>query len=153
MREIFQLGLLYQSVAGGEENILAGFFEIADRDHGAHGFSRLQSHQIADVLPFAGGADVGDLIHLKPVDAAGVGEDENEGMRGGDEQVLDEILVARLHTGAPLPTAALHAVGRDRRALHVAAVAHRDRNLLVGNQVFEMNFRRFVFDLVRRSSP
>ncbi len=109
--------------------------------------ARLQSNQVAYVFAFAGGADVGDLIHLQPVHAAGIGEDENVGMGGGNEQMLDEILVARLHAGATLPATALHAVGGDRSALHVAAVADRDRDLLVGDQVFQVDFRGFVFDL------
>src|SRR6185312_10565070 len=60
--------------------------------------------------------------------------------------MLDEILVARLHARAPGASAALLPVGGDWRALHVAGVAHRDRNLLIGNQIFQADFRRFVFD-------
>src|SRR5258708_24647592 len=67
--------------------------------------------------------------------------------------MLDEILVARLHAGSPSASAALHAVGRDRRALHVAGMADRDRDLLVGNQVFQHDLRRFVLITVRRASP
>ena len=145
-REVFELGLLHRAVARGEEDVLAFFFQIADGEHGADGLARLQPDQVADVLAFAGGADVGNFVHLQPVDAAGVGEDQNVGVGGGDEQMLDEILVARLHAGAARASAALHAVGGDRRALHVAAVADRDCDLLVGDQVFEMDFRGFVFD-------
>ena len=60
--------------------------------------------------------------------------------------MLDEILVPRLHAGAACAASALHAIGRDRRALHVAGVADRDRDLLVGDQVFEHDLRRFVFN-------
>ena len=102
--------------------------------------------QVADVFALAGGADVGNFVDLQPVDAAGVGEDEDVGVGGGDEQMLDEILVAGLHAGAARAAAALHAVGGDRRALHVAGVADGDRDLLVGDQVFEMDFGGFVFD-------
>jgi len=59
-------------------------------------------------LPLPGGGDVGNLIHLQPVHAPGVGEDQNVGVSRGDEQMLDEILVARLHAGAPSAAAALH---------------------------------------------
>ena len=147
VREILELGLLHQAIAGGEENILARFFQVADRDHGAHILARLQSYKVADVFAFPGGADVGDLIHLQPVDAAGIGEDKNEGVSGGDEQMLDEILVTRLHAGPALAATALHAVGGDRSALHVTAVAYRDCDLLVGDQVFQVDFRGLVFDL------
>ena len=144
--EVLELGLFHQAVAGGEENVLARLFEIADGEHGANRLARLQADQVADVLAFAGSADVGNFVHLQPVDASGVGEDQNVGVRGIDEEMLDEILVARLHAGAARAAAALHAVGGDRRALHVAAVADRDGDLLVGDQVFEMDFGGFVFD-------
>ena len=121
VREIFHLGLFHRAVVGGEEDVAIFFFQIADGEHGAHGFARLQADQVADVLALAGSADVGNLIHLEPVDAPGVGEDQNVGVRRGDEQMLDEILVARLHAGAPGAAATLHAVGRNRSALHVAA--------------------------------
>ncbi len=60
--------------------------------------------------------------------------------------MLDEILVASLHTGAAAATAALHAVSGDRRALHVAGVTEGNGDLLVGDQIFEDDFRGFVFD-------
>src|SRR5579862_8555537 len=60
--------------------------------------------------------------------------------------MLDKILVARLHAGAPGASPALHAIGRDRRALEIAAVADRYRDLFIGNEVFEMNLCGFVFD-------
>src|SRR6202166_607713 len=98
------------------------------------------------MLAFAGGAHVGNFIDLQPIHSAGVGEDKNVGVRRGDEQMLDKILVARLHSGAALASAALLAVGGDRRALQVSAVADRDRDLLIGDQVFQLNFGGFVFD-------
>ena len=60
--------------------------------------------------------------------------------------MLDEIFVAGLHAGAARASAALHAVGGDRRPLHVAGVADGHGDLLVGDQVFEHNFCGFVFD-------
>src|SRR6202041_1704569 len=60
--------------------------------------------------------------------------------------MLDEILVASLHAGAPAATAALHAVGGNGRALHVAGVAESDRDLFVGDEILENDFRSLVFD-------
>ena len=146
VHELAQLRFLHQAVAGGEEDVLVLFFEIAHGEHGLYGFAGLQADQVADVLAFSGGADVGDFVDLEPVDAALVGEDENVGVRGGDEEMLDEILVARLHAGAARASAALHAVGGDGRALHVAGVADGDGDLLVGDEIFEDDFGGFVFD-------
>jgi hypothetical protein len=109
------------------------FFEIAHGEHRAHGFAGLQSDQVSDVLAAAGCADIGNFVDLEPVDAAFVGEDENVRVRGRDEEMLDEIFFARLHAGASAATAALHAVGGDGRALHVAGVAEGDRHLLIGD--------------------
>src|SRR5207244_126985 len=103
-------------------------------------------NKVANVLALAGGADIGNLVHLQPVHAAPVGEDENVGVGRSDEQMLDKILVARLHAGAALPPAPLLAVGGNRRALQVSAMADRDRDLLVGNQVFQLDFGGFIFD-------
>src|SRR2546430_271021 len=94
----------------------------------------------------AGGGDVGNFVYLQPIHAPGISEDQDVSVSRSDEQMLDEILVARLHARPPSPSAALHAVRRDRSALHIAGMADRDRDLLVGDQVFQHDFRRFVFD-------
>src|SRR5437762_6092912 len=60
--------------------------------------------------------------------------------------MLDEILVARLHPGAASSAPPLHPIGRNWCSLEIAAVADRDRDLLVGDQVFEMDLGSFVFN-------
>src|SRR6185312_3585645 len=98
------------------------------------------------MLAFARGAYVRHLIHLEPVHASQVGKDQNVGMRRGNEQMLDEILVARLHARAPCASAPLLPVSGDRCALHVARVAYGNGYLLIGDQIFQADFRRFVFN-------
>src|SRR5581483_9528099 len=60
--------------------------------------------------------------------------------------MLNEILVARLHAGAARASAPLLAISGNWRALQITAVADRNRYLLVGDQVLEMNFGGFVFN-------
>src|ERR1700674_3086867 len=120
VREVFHRSLLHRAIMRGKEYIPALFFQIPHREHGAYRFARLQADQVADVLPFAGSRDVGNLIKLQPVHAPRVGEDQNVSVGRGDEQMLNEILVARLHARAPSAAAPLHAVGRNRCAFHVA---------------------------------
>src|SRR4051794_8680780 len=60
--------------------------------------------------------------------------------------MLDEILIARLHPGPARASAALLAVGGGGRTLQITAGAARDRHLLVGNKIFELEFCGFVFD-------
>ncbi len=59
----------------------------------------------------------------------------------------DEVFFARLHAGAAGAAAALLAIDGDGRALEVALVAHRDRDLLVGDQVFKLQLGGFVDNL------
>src|SRR6202158_1417522 len=146
VHELAQFRFLDQAVASREENVLVLFFEIAYGEHRLDGLAGLQADQVANVLAFPGGAYVRNLIDLEPVNPALVGEDENEGMRGGDEEMYDKIFVARLHAGTARAPAALHAVGGDRRALHVAGVADGNGNLLVGDEIFENDFGGLVFD-------
>ena len=109
--KVLEFGFLHGGVAGDEEDVLPCLFEIADCEHGTHGFAGLQGNQVAHVLALSGCANVGDLVDLQPVDTTGVGEDQDVSVGGGDEEVLDEIFVARLHTRAARTTASLHAVG------------------------------------------
>src|SRR4029077_13243720 len=146
VHELAQLGFFYQAVAGGEENVFVFFFEIADGQHGADSFAGVQSDEGADVFASAGGADVGDFVDLQPVVPAFIGENQDVGVGGSDEEVFDEILFARLHAGAPGATAALHAIGGDGRALHVAGMAEGHGDLFVGDEIFKDDFRGFIFD-------
>ena len=122
------------------------FLEIAHGEHGADALAGLQGDQVADVLALTSGSYIRDLVHLQPVNPAGVGEDQDVGVGRSNEQMLNEILVPRLHAGAAGSTAALHAVGGNRGALEVAGVANRHGNLFVGDQVFQLDLGSFVLD-------
>ena len=61
-------------------------------------------------------------------------------MRIPDEKLRDEILVLRPHAGATLAAAFLRAIGRKRRALHIAGMRDGDDHLFLGDEIF-------VFDL------
>ena len=60
--------------------------------------------------------------------------------------MFDEIFVTRFHAHASAAPAPLHAVGGDRRALHVTGVAYGDGYLLICDQVFKLDLGGFVFD-------
>ena len=145
--EVLERRLLHRSLSRGEEDELAFFFEIAHGQDGAHVFARLQVEQALHALALARGAHVGNLVDLEPVDAAGVGEAEQVGVRGVDDELRDKIFFARLHAGAPGAAAALLAIDGDRRPLQIALVAHGHRNLLVGDQVFELQLGALVDNL------
>ena len=98
--------------------------------------------RLAIDLPLPPGPTSGNLVDLQPVRAAAVREDHDVGVRRGDEQVADEVLVARPHADAALAAAPLVAIGRDRRPLDVAGVADRDRHVFFGDQVLDARSRR-----------
>ena len=140
-------GLLDGAFAGGEEDVLAFFFEVADGQDGADGFAGLQVEQAGHGFAFAGGAHVGDFVDLEPVDAAFVGEAEQVGVGGVDDELGDEVFFARLHAEAAGAAAPLLAVGGDGGALEVAGMGDSDGDLFVGDEVFELQLGGLVDDL------
>src|SRR5205807_113435 len=92
-------------------------------------------------LAGAVGAARGDDVDLQPVHLAEVGEEEEVRVRGGDEEVLDDVFLFRLHAGHALAPAALAAVGLDVRALDVARARDGDDHLLVGEEVLDRQLR------------
>jgi hypothetical protein len=61
--------------------------------------------------------------------------------------VADEVLVARAHADAALAAAPLRAVGRDRRALDVAGIRDRHRDVFIGDQILDAELALFVDQL------
>ena len=68
-----------------------------------------------------------------------VGEEQQIGVRAGDEQVLDRVFFLGLGPCEPLAAAMLGPVGRGRRPLDVAVAADRDDHRLLGDQVFQVD--------------
>src|SRR4029077_2031664 len=86
----------------------------------------------------AGAAHLGDVVDLQPVDLAAVGEAQQVGVGRGDEEVLDEVVLAGAAAGDALAAAVLAAVGVERQPLDVAVVADRHGLRLLLDQVFEV---------------
>ena len=68
-------------------------------------------------------------------------------MGRGDEQARDEILLARRHARAALAAAPLRAIGRERHALDVAAVAHQHDHVLALDEILVVHVGVAVEDL------
>ena len=141
--EVLERCLLDRAFLRGEEDELAFFFEIAHGENGADVFAGLQVEQALHGFALARRAHIGNLVDLEPVDAAGVGEAEQKGVRGVDDELGDEVFFARLHADAAGAAAALLAIDADGRALEVALVADGDGDLLVGDQVFKLQLGGF----------
>src|SRR5262245_7652101 len=61
--------------------------------------------------------------------------------------MLDEVAVLRRRTETAFASASLTRIRRDRRALDVAAVRDGDRNVFVGNQIFNRELDAFIDNL------
>ena len=145
--EFRERGLLHRAAFGGEEDVAALFLEVARRHHGGERLALLEADEAVDGFSARGRGGFGNFVDLQPVDAALGGEQQNIAVRGGDEEVLDEIFFAGLRADAALAAARLVAVDVDRRALDVAGVADGDGHFLVFDQVFELDFLDAVDDL------
>jgi hypothetical protein len=78
-----------------------------------------------------------DLVNLEPVNLPGGGEEEQIGVCRGDEQVLDEVLVARGGPDLPPPAAPLGPVESHRVPLDVALVGDGDHHVLFDYRVLD----------------
>ncbi len=99
------------------------------------------------MLALADRGGVGNLVNLEPVHAALVGEDQQIGVRGGDDQVLHHVFGARGHADAPLAAAGLTPVGIDGGALQIAAARHGDGDVLHLHQIFQLDLAGIFDDL------
>ena len=145
--EFGQLGLFHRAVARGEEDVAAGFFQIARRHQRGEVLVLLEFHQAGDGLAARGRGGLGNFVHLEPVDAALGAEQQNVAVRRGDEEMLDEVLFARLRADAAFAAARLVAIDVHRRALDVAGMADGDGHVRIGDQVFDLDLVDGVHDL------
>src|SRR5262249_49338847 len=107
----------------------------------------LEVDQAGDVLALAAGGGVGNFVDLQPEHAPAVGEDQHVVVRGGEQQVLDEVLRTRTHADAALPASRLAAVGGDAGAVKISAARHRYGDVLLLHQVFEADLAGVFDDL------
>ena len=90
-----------------------------------------------------GARPLGNLVDSLDVTAADLGEEHQVIVRGGGEEMLDEIAVflgrafARGHADHALAAAALRAIGADRGALDEAAVRDGDDDAFVGDEILD----------------
>ena len=148
VREGGELGLLDDALAGHEQHEAARRRSRAPRRRPRSSRRPASCTRFTTALPLPCGPDVGDLVDLQPVDAAAVGEDQDVGVRRGDEEVARRSPRPCVFIPTrPAAAAPLRAVGRDRGALDVAGVGDRDRHVLVGDQVLDRDLVGGVDDL------
>ena len=82
-------------------------------------------------------AGVGQLVRLRPVDPALVGEEQDPVVGRGHEEVVDDVVGPQLRAAHALAAAALRPVEVGLGPLGVAAAGDRDDDVLLGDQVLD----------------
>ena len=136
---LLQRRLLHQARARGHHQEMVGLVEIADRPAVGDLLAFGEVQQVDDRPAAAVAAQLRQVVDLLPIDLAAVGEEQQVGVRAGDEQVLDRIFFFGLGALQALAAAALGPIDAGRRALDVAVVADRDDHRLFGDQVFQVD--------------
>ena len=112
----------------------------ADVEVGADAVGRVDGEQVLHRAALGGAGAFRQLIDLETVAHAVVGEEEHRGVHVGHVDMLDEVFVAR---GAGLLAHAAAGLGAELGqggALDVAEVGDRDHDVLVGVEVFGVEF-------------
>ena len=134
--ERLQVGFFNDAFGGGHDQVTV-FGKFGHRHHGGHALLLFQLEQVDDRLALGGASALGQFIHFQPMHPPLVGEVQDVVVRGGDEQVLDEIFFLGAHRGYALAAPALPAVHRHGDALDVAGMGNGHHHVLFGDQVFE----------------
>ena len=124
-----------------------GLGEVARGDDRLDPLALAQRQDVDERAALRGALRLGQLVDLRAVDLAAVGEEQQVVVRGAHEQVLDEVAVLHVHARHAAPAALLLAVGGERQRLDVAGLRDRDHHLLVGDQVLDVDLVLGVADL------
>ena len=149
VRVRLEVGLLDHTLAGAHDDEALPFLgrELAHRHDVGDLLAGRHLHEVGNRLAAGVSTGIGNLVHAQPVGPATVRVDDQVRMRRRHEQVVDVVVVREAHADRAGAAAALEAVLVERRALDVALVAHRDRHVLVGDQVEDVDVARVLDDL------
>ena len=140
-------GLLDQTVTSGEEQVAVLIIDTVHGQHGPDALILFNTYEVDDGFPACGTHAFWNLVHLEPVHAPFVGEEQNVVMRARCEQLADVILFLGLHTLHTQATALLRAELLERGTLDVAGVRDADRGNRTLNQVFVVDVTAGLLDL------
>ncbi len=123
-----------------------GRFVLRQRHDGGDGFALLQRQDVDQRLAARLRRRLRQPPDLFLVDLAARGEEQDRGVRRGDEQPRDEIFLARLHAGAAFAAALLRPISRQRHPLDVTGMRDGDHHVLALDQVLVFHLAFLVDD-------
>ena len=137
--KIGQRGLLDHTFARDHQNVTAFRKFLHGHDTGEFPVRR-NLNQVDDGFAARRRRRIRHFVHLHLVDQAIVGEDHEICVRRGDKQMLDKIFVLGHRAKATLAATALARVSRYRSPFDIPALSDGDRDVFVGDQIFDRVF-------------
>ena len=147
--EVHQTVAAHVAVARGEHQFQGtpGLVVLRQRQDGGDDLAFRQGQQVDQRLADGLGRRRRQTPHLHAIDHAARGEEQDRRVRRGDEDLRDHVLVARRHARAAFAAAALGAIGGERHALDVAAVADGHHHVLALDQVLVLDLALHLDDV------
>src|SRR5262245_25436547 len=138
--EVGELVPADRAFVGGEHHghLVPPLLVLGQRHEGGDGLALLQRQQIHQRLAARLRRAQRQAVDLELVGDARGGEEQHRRVGVHYEQLGDEILVPRRHSGTALAAAALGAIARQRHALDVAAVGDGQYHVLALDQVLDV---------------
>ncbi len=131
-----QWGFLHQSIFGGHHEEVTGQIEVANGNTLGNRFAFSQIEQVDDCSTAAFATELRNVVNLLPIHFSLAGEEQQIGVRAGDEQVFNWIFVFNLGTFNAFTAAFLSSVGAGWNPFDVPTVADRHNHGFFGDEIF-----------------
>src|SRR3712207_2465202 len=135
---LFPYTTLFRSALLRREHEVLALVEVARRLHGLDALVLAQRQHVAEEAALRRARRLRQLVDLRAVDLAAVGEEQEVVVARAHEEVLDVVALLHVHPGHAAAAAVLRAVRVQREPLDVAGLRDRDDHLLVGDQVLDV---------------
>ena len=142
-----QGGLLHRSLLRGEHEELLALAEIFHGQHVGDLLAFLEREQVGDRSALGRARHLRHVVHPPFVHAPAVGEEQEEIVRVGDEEVLDEVALFGVRPADAASAAALGFVGVDGQALDVTLVRNGDDDIFLRDQLVHVELADLAGDL------
>ena len=131
---------------GAEEEVAVGA-EFLDLDDGGDALVVFDGEEVDDGRALCLPSALGDFVGFQDEGAPAIRKEEDVVVRGGDEEVADDVGFLGPHAAHADAAAPLAAVGVERDALDVVVQGEGDDDVFFGDEVFDVHFARVKGDL------
>ena len=131
---------------GAEEEVAVGA-EFLDLDDGGDALVVFDGEEVDDGRALCLPSALGDFVGFQDEGAPAIRKEEDVVVRGGDEEVADDVGFLGPHAAHADAAAPLAAVGVERNALDVVVQGEGDDDVFLSDEVFDVHLARVKGDL------